>query len=202
MKMKKNIIIGIGIMVALLMVPFVSAFGVSTPHWDGNPLGIRPGDTTDLVLTLQNMVGNEDMTLRAVLVEGSEIAQIVDSNTDYFVPYGSKDVEVHLKVSIPANAQLGDDYGIGVSFTQVASAEDGRMVQVSGSVQTYVPVLVQEPRKEVVQEKVQVEEPRSVSTAGGVLIFVLLALIILGYLYLNPKNSSAGAKNKRKSRRK
>ena len=64
MKSNKLINISIFALVILLATSFtVTAFGVTSLYWDGNPLILMPGETREVSFTLQNMVGDEDLAL-------------------------------------------------------------------------------------------------------------------------------------------
>ncbi|MBA3064798.1 hypothetical protein FP803_05150 [Candidatus Woesearchaeota archaeon] len=176
-----------GFLIALLLLsPLVSAFGVTAPYWDGNPLIMYPGQTKDFALILQNMVGNEDMVLKAELVSGAEIAALVDEKLEYLVPLGRKDIEVNLRVEIPEDAPLDKEYTIGVSFKQILE-DEGKMVQMAGEVGKNIPVIVKS-ESEVLPEEEETptpEEERGFPTAMVVLLLVII--VILGYVILKKK---------------
>src|SRR3989338_8247833 len=119
--------------VVLLLVPLVSGFGVTAPYWKEKPLRLWPGQSADVSLLLQNMVGNEDIRVQVKLVEGGEIAALVNADLTYDVPLGRKDVAVPLHLLVPDDAPAYGDYRIGVSFTRIASNEEG-MLQMSTGV--------------------------------------------------------------------
>ena len=96
------------IILIILSISFISAFGVSSSYWKGNPLLIAPGDTKTISLRLQNMVEDgEDITVRAILTDGFEIASTEEK--DYLVRAGTKDTEVPIKISIPSDMPLGTE---------------------------------------------------------------------------------------------
>ena len=70
------------VLLSILTINLVSAFGVSSPVWRGNPLGVSPGKTGTAELTLQNMVGTEDVTVRVILKEGKEIAIVEEKDSE------------------------------------------------------------------------------------------------------------------------
>ena|SRR3989344_42729 len=130
-------------MLMLIMLPVAFAMGVTTPYWDTKPLILKPGESTDLELYLQNMVGGEDIVLAGRVVEGGDIAQITDSEKRYAVPFGEKNVPVHVRVTIPADAQPSDEPRIvAVSFFN-APQGDGSMVQIGAGVEAKFPVIVE-----------------------------------------------------------
>lgn len=52
-----------------LSISLISASGVAVPYWNENPLRLAPGETTIIQLTLQNKVGNDDVTFEATIPE-------------------------------------------------------------------------------------------------------------------------------------
>lgn len=169
--------------IALGMVLFglsmVSAFGVSTPYWDENPLRLAPGESMDVELNLQNMAGNAgDTTLRAEMTDnGGGVATLMDSNLDYFVPFGSDDIIMKVRVSVPFDVAQGGVRDVVISFTQVAAEEAG-MVSVSGGFTTKFPVFVVTSSESVLYQppKPEVEVPVKKSY---VWVWVVVSLFVL-----------------------
>lgn len=139
----KNLAIFSGIF-ALLALSLVSAWGVALPYWDGYPLEISAGETAYLDLNLQNMAGTpQDRTLRARMVDdGDGIASFVDSNLDYFVPFGTSDVMVPVAVSVPADA-VNSSKEVVIAFDQVSTDGDG-MIVLSTGITVSFPVVIYE----------------------------------------------------------
>ena len=114
------------IILIILSISFISAFGVSTSYWKGNPLLIAPGDTKTISLRLQNMGTEDDITIRAILTDGFEIASTEEKN--YLVRAETKDTEVPVKISIPPDTPLGTEYRVTVSFKTVTPGGTGGVV--------------------------------------------------------------------------
>ena len=130
------------IILIILSISFISAFGVSTSYWKGNPLLIAPGDTKTISLRLQNMVEDgEDITVRAILTDGFEIASTEEK--DYLVRAGTKDTEVPIKISIPLDTPLGTEYRVTVSFKTITPGGTGGVV-LGIAIDTSLDVLVAE----------------------------------------------------------
>ena len=103
----KKMILSLKLLIAILMIiPLVNAFGVSTPFWGEHQLVMAPGETKDAYVELQNMVGDEDITLKAEITKGSEIATLIDPSTEYLIPSGTRDVKVNIQVTMPKNVPL------------------------------------------------------------------------------------------------
>ena len=175
---KINIKLWILISLFTLVVNFnVGAFGVTAFYTDDIPLVMNPGETKDVYLELQNMVGNEDITMKAELTGDSEIARVTDKSLDYFVPLGKKDVKVNLRITIPSGDPIGKEYSISRKFKQMGGGGAG-MVQFGGEVAKAFPVVV---GKVVKKEKVSGYSVKDLAKQGY-LVAGLLILIIIGYV--------------------
>ena len=180
MNVKKQILMA-SLMLAVLSVS-VAAVGISTPYWKENPLVMQPGELKDVVLNLQNMVGDKDVILRATLEEGSEIAEITDTNTDYLVPSKTADTNVHVRIKIPSDAQAGDLYKLRFSFTTVTSGESGA-VALGLSIDKSFDVIVEEIRE---------PEKPAFSTTGYTLAVLVLAVLLLLWWWISQKKKRRG----------
>ncbi|HVY01631.1 MAG TPA: hypothetical protein VHA12_02615 [Candidatus Nanoarchaeia archaeon] len=126
----------------LFSLSSVLALGVTAPYWDERPLNLAPGESKDIQFSLQNMLGDSDVTLKAALIEGQDIATLTDSNLEYTVPFGVKDMPVNMRISIPRSANNGDKYTVGVSFTTVTKSESGQF-QLGSAFEKYFDVVVE-----------------------------------------------------------
>ena len=146
--MRNNLLVfALGIVGFVFLMVYVSAAGVTSGYYDGSPLVMSPGETKDIYLELQNMVGDKDITFKADIVNGSSIAKIIDKSDIYEVPFGRKDVKVNIKVEIPENATAGEKYNIGLSFRTVKTEGAGQL-QFGQAIDKYFDVLVIAPVKE------------------------------------------------------
>ena len=185
--MKKTIISMNVVTLLLLLLPLVQAYGVSSPFWDTRPLVIQPGETQEVTLQLQNMVGGEDMIFRASVEDGKEIVAIIDDeDLDYYVPYGSKDVVVKLRVTVPEDAE-GKTYKVGILFTQRPLDSDGGTVQLAGGIKTSFQVIVEVPKLPA-EEK----EPLFSSTTILVSTGILLSGAVTAYFLYRRKEEEEG----------
>lgn len=175
---------GFGFLIALLLLSsLASAFGVTTPYWDTKPLVMSPGESIDFALRLQNMDGTEDVTLKAELVGGAEIATLTDKELEYLVPLGKKGIKVNLRAEIPEDALPGKEYTIRVSFKEISTAEEG-MVQMVGGIGKSIPVIVK-PEEVLPEEEAPEEEEKGFPTAMVVLLLVIV--VILWYILFKKK---------------
>lgn len=179
--MKMNMRLWLGsILTVLLLIPAASAFGVSSPYWTDNPLVMEPGESREVILSLQNMLGGEDMTIQAEMIGGSEIATIIDSDTVYPVDFGERHVPVTLSIAVPGDAELGSAYSVNIEFKEVKASE-GSFVGLSTAVATSFPVQVGESAPEVeVQYPVEPQQGPNYLWIGLILIALLA---VVAYLY-------------------
>jgi len=160
----------------ILSFPLISAAGVATPYWDENPLKLAPGESATVTLSLQNMVGEEDLSIKAEISEEAEDIATIIGNNQYNVPLGSEDIPVKIKIEIPKNAEVGDSYLVSVSFRQVSPGEGG-MLHVASAFTSKIPIeIVSEEESELYRES------SDVSYFFWILIF-LLVLVIFALIF-------------------
>ena len=131
----------------MVFVGIVSAAGVSTPYWNGNPLKLAPGESSVVHLHLQN-TGGEDLVYNVTINSVDSIATL--SQTLYDVKAGSSgqdSVDVPVQVSVPANAKLSGIYQITSSFRPVSVGTG--MVSLASGFTTSFPVEVVTPEESV-----------------------------------------------------
>ncbi|MCX8159097.1 MAG: hypothetical protein N3D20_02295 [Candidatus Pacearchaeota archaeon] len=136
-------LIGIGVFLLLLM-NFVSAFGVSSPYWDGNPVYIAKGETKIINFNVQNMVGDGDVNVKAIVREGSDIAVLKEGG--FIVKAGSSDKLVPLEIRIPESANVGDVKRVKVDFMNSVPGGNG-MVSLGTGMSVAFDVIVTEREK-------------------------------------------------------
>jgi len=122
--------VSISCIALILLIGFASAFGVSAPYWEDNPLSIERGTTKIVEINLQNMVGNEDVKVKAELVEGSDIASL--SNDVYDVRAQTSNVMVPLKINIPDDAKVGDVKKVKIDFRTISPNNEGMISMGTG----------------------------------------------------------------------
>ncbi len=177
----KKLKLSVEIFVILLIIcPLINAFGVTTFYWDEQPLIMHPGETKDVDLLLQNMVGDKDIKVKAELVGGSEIATLIDSSKEYLVPLGEKDVKVNIRVKIPEDTPLDSRYDVMVMFKELAQGE-GKMIQISGAVGGTIPVVVKSASKVPVETIKPVEQTKS-SSLNFLWALIIIIIVIIGII--------------------
>lgn len=176
-KRKENLFIIVGLMIIMLSV-FVSAFAVSFP----GKINIYPGGSIDKSFSIQNtMEPLEDITVRVTVEGGGDYVSILEGS-DYEVASGET-IPVKVRISVPANAKVGDIYTAKVLFeTATSEGTGGGMVQfTTGHRKSFDIEVVSEPGQET---------PSTLSTTWIIVgIIVILLVIIVVWLIKKNQNS-------------
>ncbi len=170
--MKKGVMI-FALLMAVCLSTSVAAFGISSPYWKENPLVMSPGESKEVHMTLQNMVGDEDLTVQAALVSGSEIATLTDESNVYEVKAGTADTKVNMDIVVPEDAMLEDSYNIVVSISTVTSSEGGG-VSLGSAIDKSFEVIIEAPVPE--------EEMPAYNTTVLWTVVIVAALILLWWI--------------------
>lgn len=111
------------LMISLSMMFLASAFGVSAPCWEGNPVTVSPGEETVVNLNLQNGAGATDaVTVKVDVLEGKDIASL--SQEQYVIAAGGSQ-NIPLTLSIPSSAKAGDSYVFKVEAKTITAGVSG-----------------------------------------------------------------------------
>ena len=117
--MKNKIIL---ITLALILISTISAFGISSPYWEDNPLVMEKGETKVVNLNIQNMVGNEDITIRAEVIQGEEIISLKQDT--FLIKAGTSDTIIPLEITIPKDIE-DNNQTIKIDFKKVIQGGEG-----------------------------------------------------------------------------
>ena len=187
MKLNKAII---SILFVIFLLPIVYGFGVTTPYWDTNPLVMSPGQNVNFHLLLQNMVGEENIVATAKVSSGDQFMDIIDTNEEYLVPLGSRDVQINLNVNIPEDTPNGDHI-LGLVVTTFPDTPTG-MVQFGAAIEQKIPLKIvggapppnpPDLAATAHQEKPTVEE-KKINTGFIVALIILVAIGLLSIVFL------------------
>ncbi len=169
MKIKTYAITAFLVLVILILVSLVTAFGISSPYKQDRPLEMMKGQTETVNINLQNMVGNEDITVRAEVVEGTGIASL--TRTTYTVKAKTHDTFVPLKITVPKDAS--GTKTVKAEFKTVEEGEEGMVTLGTGYAVTF-DVIISE--KEI-----------PTTSTGLIVLIIIIVLIILAYLVLKKR---------------
>lgn len=165
----------------ILTLGIITALGVSSPYWQGNPLKMRPGEIKDVSFNLVNSVSENTTKATVSLVEGGEIAQII-SGENYTLAPGSTDKNVVLRISIPQNAIINSTYKIKF-YVQYSPAGESGNVQLDVKYNIEFPI---EVSTEVQNQSFQTQPGTTPTTTEPPKKskWVLIALSILAIIIL------------------
>jgi hypothetical protein len=173
---KKNFIIASGIlMLLILLIGFVNAFGIVSPYWKGNPLKVYPGGSASVDLSLQNMGTNQDVRVRVDLIKGNEVATL--EKNEYLVKANTKDTAVLVKVNVPASASVGTTYQVTLTTKTITPGGTG-VVFGTGMDTSFDVIVVEKPAAPVETPQVVAETPKEAADYS-LIIFSLLVLVIV-----------------------
>lgn len=177
---KELAVIGSLIVLSILISSYAAAFAVSSTYWSENPLMLYPGETKDFSFTLQNLAGSEDVTLKAMITQGSEVVSIIDSTDIYTVPAGKK-TSVNLRAVIPEGTGVGKVYPFEIVFITVAETEQGAFGIGSSIKQSFnVEVVEKVVEKPQVAEAFPQEKPETeISTWIAIAVVIILIIIVI-----------------------
>lgn len=143
--MKNKIILSLMFLIFAVLAFSVSAtVGVTSFYYDKNPLMVKAGDVRDIEFTLQNHGGDADANVIVALADGEEIAELTDENLEYWVSLDSSSIPVPMKITIPEDAQPGDEWNVGASFSISYKPKGGGAVQLSSTYFKDFKVIVEE----------------------------------------------------------
>jgi len=174
---------------------FVSGFGVSISYSMQDPLMVYPGQSADIVIGLQSMLSEGNLTVVPEILQGQDIVKITDNSKEYNIisnqPVGA---EIHLKVSIPDNANLGKEYTVKLLFRDITKRQGG-MVGVSTSIGASFNVSVIE-KPEVIKEEVKINKSRIIAIIIFLIILIIIVIIIIWFLIKRNRRLNLLAENK------
>ena len=120
----------ISIILLLTLISTISAFGVSSPYWQGNPLIIEKGETRIINLNLQNMV-EEDIIVKAEIIQGEDIALL--SQDIFIIKAKTYDTIIPLEITIPQDA-FSENKTIKINFKKISENNSGIVMGTGMSV--------------------------------------------------------------------
>jgi len=177
------------LLLAVLLVSSVIAFGVGSTYWRGNPVSVWPGGTRTISIILQNRAGAiEDVVARVEIISGKELASL--ERTDYLVKAGES-VEVPINIMIPKETPVNSTQFITLSTSTGAPSTEGG-VSFGIGIETVIEVsIIPEPMtflKLLSRNAVWI-------VPLAILSLVILALLIILLVYILRKrkqNKKAG----------
>jgi hypothetical protein len=164
------------LVVLILNSMFVSAFGVTLPYNPVNgygEIGLYPGQETEIVFMLQNMVGDNALRIETFIKEGKEIASIKGEN-EILIPTKTKDVKVPVKINVPRKALSTDKFLVSVYFKEIPNDKGGSTFLTTGSEQRFYITITTPPS---LLERINAKLPFKIQDTAALLVILLVILI-------------------------
>jgi len=178
--MIKKIIFGICILTILSSLTL--AFGVSTPYYSDKPLVLKPGESRDVILTMQNMAGaTDDLTVQAAVLSGGAVAEIIDQETIYEVPAGSDDIKTNLRVRMPNDANPGDKWGVEVDFKTINTKGGGMVSMGLGAAISFDVITSEAVKSEEAQPETKGSQNPFLWTTALVVLIIIIVIAVRAY---------------------
>lgn len=169
-KMKNKILIALEfIFIVALLTALVSAAGIASPYWKDYPLYMNYGETKVVNFNLQNMVGEDDITVKAEIKEGGDIASL-ETDT-YTAKAGTHDTMIPVTITIPKDYDKNLQR-VKLEVTTVASDQEGMITLGTTWTTTFNVILSDKP----------VERSSLIGVIIGLVIAILIALVIILFL--------------------
>ena len=97
-----------------------------------------------------------------------------------------EEINVSENITLPEDASPGERYSVGVSFKDISTDEEGKMVQTTGRITKSIPVIVKS--EEVLpEEEIPTLEEEGKGFPTAVVVLLLVIIVILGYIILKKK---------------
>jgi hypothetical protein len=178
-KMKNKKITGLAFLLfGIMLVSTINAFSFGTPYTIGDPIHMYPGETKQITLSLQNSDAESGILAKLELSQSKEIAKL--DKESYTIGY-KLEVNPIITVSVPANAQIGDNYAIIMRATQ-ENAGGGEMISMGSQITRGLGVLVVEKPVVPVEQPAPVEEGGYGWTITIIVVIVIIAVAIVIYV--------------------
>ncbi len=201
MIIKKDLKIGmIMLLLAFLMISRVSAFGVAGYP---DPVKVRPGESINLALELQNMGGEgEDYFVESTLSaqEGIKV-ELLDNVTVYDLPAGTRE-RVNFRVMIPENVKIGNNYTVrGVFYANQKSSNQANPLGVKTGMAYNIIIqiadITDDTNKITPTPVPNTEIPKSSNMGRIITLIALILIAIVVYFYVQRKNNPKNGTSKK-----
>jgi hypothetical protein len=190
-KIQQMKLIFLFVAIITLVLPMLSAFGPALPYSRTMPLTIAPGETKNFQVNLQVSMGEGNKTIRVSIVNGSDVASLVDSNHEYKVPEG-RAVNVPVRVTVPKEAVEGQEHVVTFLIQDITPVKGSGMVQFSQEMEASIIVLVKNPPpvaplETPVTTPTPIENPQqgsgSILWAAIIIVIVIIIGIIIFFVF-------------------
>ena len=173
---KKKSVASVFLLVVLISISFISAFGVSSPA----KKTLYRGDSVSDLFSIQNGLGaTNDLEVTVTLTGGSEIASLSDENVVIVPMGGIKNVGVDINIPLEAEFKT---YVISANFDPTPVASDG------GETIQFVTSYSKSFEVEVVPRPVVAEEEEEGFGVGWIVLIVLIIIAVIAIVIVLVRN--------------
>jgi len=164
----------LSILVAAVVASQVYAFGVSG---ENGPFTIYPGETKTLSVRLQNMVGGEDLNVRANLTQSAGIATL--DKTDYFLKLGTYDNEVNITIHVPDDVPVNTEYHLNIDFVTVIPGSTSGVSFAQGIDKGLTVLVVSKTPEKPQPQAGGIQATTIILIIAAIIIVIIVVLLIL-----------------------
>jgi hypothetical protein len=159
----------------------VTSLAVSSSYGAGYPLKIYPGETKDIQFGLMTNPGEDNLIVKAELLNDDGIASLIDSNLEYKVNAGDI-VPVNLRVKVDKTAKAEQKkYNIVIKLSDISPSEGAGSVLFKGSsiINFDVVVLGEELKETKGTTNISGSKGTGILFIFGFFVLILLIAIII-----------------------
>jgi hypothetical protein len=164
---------GISILFLIMLIPVISAFGISSQYTTSNPIIVAPGEKVNVNMAL--MTSPEETNAKVgleLLGNGNGIATV--SESEYSISK-DKPATIAIKLIIPNNAVNNTEYMVTLRFSDLAPTATGGMIGFAKRSEVSFKV--------VVQEKPAQENENQSLGIGWIILAIILIIAIIAIIY-------------------
>jgi len=158
------------------MLSFASALGVSYAYYDGHPLLLSPGESATVPVNIQNMIGDQDLTVTLKVTSGNEIAST--SSSSYKIKANTANTFANVLVKVPSDVAIGTSYNVMLVLSTVNANNQGEMISVGTALETNLPITVVAPK----------EQPAPAYDSTTMWIITLLVILLIFWIVFKMMN--------------
>jgi len=166
---KTKFIPGVCILLVILLSLNVLGFGVASLN---PPFTLAPGESKTNYLWLQNMVGEDDITIKAEIVKGQDIASLIGSDT-FLVKAHTKDTQVPIQITVDKDTPLNTSYGVSMLFSEVTSGSGEGVSLGTGIGKSFTVLVISE------EKQTPLNATSSLIWIIAVAIIIIIAVIVV-----------------------
>jgi len=172
------------IALCIISINLVFAFGITSPYYEGNPLKMTPGQTSEVAFLIGH-TENDRLRATVTLEEDGGIAELIDGPDYTMGPGESK--RIYFKISVPEDAEIGDTYN--VRFSTVSSPIEEGTVQIGVRYNSEFLVQVVEDEEASQIQPPEKQQMKIKVWVVALILVILIAILIYFIIRINKKHN-------------